>query len=122
MDDPSDDNTHDVTIEAAPMSDDAGVRRLLGAAPPAVPAGAWALEESYDSEAQLGKLYYISSEGVIVVSVSNVSEEQMRRIVDAQEPALQREQGAISSAIVLSTIEEALEEGPAGLATRVRMH
>ena len=122
MDDPSDDNTHDVTIEAAPRSDDAAVRRLLGEAPPAVPAGAWALEQSYDSEARLGKLYYISSEGVIVVSVSDVSEEQMRRIVDAQEPALQRAQGVISSALILSIIEEALEEGPAGPATPVRMH
>jgi len=122
MDDPSDDNTHDVTIEAAPRSDDAAVRRLLGEPPPAVPAGAWALEQSYDSEARLGKLYYISSEGVIVVSVSDVSEEQMRRIVDAQEPALQRAQGVISSALILSIIEEALEEGPAGPATRVRMH
>ena len=122
MDDPSDDNTHDVTIEAAPRSDDAAVRRLLGEAPPAVPAGAWALEQSYDSEARLGKLYYISSEGVIVVSVSDVSEEQMRRIVDGQEPALQRAQGVISSALIVSIIEEALEEGPAGPATRARMH
>lgn len=122
MDDPSDDNTHDVTIEAAPRSDDAAVRRLLGEVPPTVPAGAWALEQSYDSEARLGKLYYISSEGVIVVSVSDVSEEQMRRIVDAQEPALQRAQGVISSALIVSIIEEALEEGPAGPVTRVRMH
>ena len=122
MDDPSDDNTHDVTIEAAPRSDDAAVRRLLGEAPPAVPAGAWALEQSYNSEARLGKLYYISSEGVIVVSVSDVSEEQMRSIVDAQEPALQRAQGVISSALILSILEEALEEGSARPATRVRMH
>ena len=122
MDDPGDDNTHDVTIEAAPMSDDAAVRRLLGAAPPAVPAAAWVLEQTYDSEARLGKLYYISSEGVIVVSVSDVSEEQMRRIVDAQEPALQHAHGVISSALILSIIEEALEEGAAGPATRVRMH
>ena len=122
MDDPSDDNTHDVTIEAAPRSDDAAVRRLLGEAPPAVPAAAWVLEQTYDSEARLGKLYYISSEVVIVVSVSDVSEEQLERIVDEQEPALQRAQGAISNALILSILEEALEEGSAGPATRVRMH
>ena len=122
MDDPSDDTTHDVTIESVPRSDDAGIRRLLGEAPPAVPAGAWALEQSYDSEARLGKLYYISSEGVIVVSVSDVSEEQMQRIVDGQEPALKRAQGVISSALILSIIEEALEEGSAGPPTRVQLH
>jgi hypothetical protein len=46
----------------------------------------------------------------------------MRRIVDAQEPALQRAQGVISSALILAIIEEALEEGSAGPATRVQMH
>ena len=113
------DDMHDVTIESAPRSDDTAVRRLLGEAPPTVPAGAWALEQSYDSEARLGKLYYISSEVVIVVSVSDVSEEQLERIVDEQEPALQRAQGAISNALILSTIEQALGQEPA---TRVRMH
>jgi hypothetical protein len=121
MDDPNDD-THDVTIESAPRDDDAAVRRLLGGAPPAVPADAWELEQNYDSEARLGKIYYISSEGVIVVSVSNVSEEQMQRIVDAQEPALKRAEGVISRALIISIIEEALEEVPDGPATPVRMH
>src|SRR6516164_261041 len=119
MDDPSDENTHDVTIETAPMSDAAAVRRLLGAAPPAVPAGAWVLEESYDGDARLAKLYFISSEVVIVVSVSDVSEEELQRIMDEREPAIRRAQGVISSALLMSIIEEALEEGPA---TRVRMH
>ena len=113
------DDMHDVTIESAPRSDDTAVRRLLGEAPPAVPAGAWALEHSYDSDARLAKLYFISSEVVIVVSVSDVSEEQLERIVDEQEPALQRAQGAISNALILSTIEQALGQEPA---TRVRMH
>jgi hypothetical protein len=113
------DDMHDVTIESAPRSDDAAVRRLLGEAPPAVTAGAWALEQSYDSEARLGRLYYISSEVVIVVSISDVSEEQLERIVDEQEPALQRAQGVISNALILSTIEQALGQEPA---MRVRMH
>ena len=121
MDDP-DDDLHDVTIESAPRDDDAAVRRLLGGAPPAVPAGAWALEQNYDSEARLGKVYYISSEVVVVVSVSDISEEQMQRIVDAQEPALKRAQGVISNALIMSIIEQALEEGPDGPATQVRMH
>ena len=119
MDDPSDENTHDVTIETTPMSDDAAVRRLLGAAPPAVPAGAWALEESYDSDARLAKLYYISSEVAIVVSVSDVSEEQLQRIMDEREPAIRRAQGIVSNDLLLSIIEQALDEEPA---TRVRIH
>jgi len=119
MDDPSNDNTHDVTIEAAPMSDEAAVRRLLEAAPQAVPAGAWALEESYDSDARLAKLYFISSEVVIVVSVSDVSEEQLRRIMDEREPAIRRAQGIISNDLLVSIVEQALEEEPAA---RVWMH
>ena len=120
MDDPSDDNTHDVTIEAAPMSDDAAVRRLLGEAPTAVPAGAWALEESYDSDARLAKLHYISSEVVIVVSVSDVSAEQLQRIMDEREPAIRRAEGIISNALLMSIIEQAFDqEEPA---TRVRVH
>ena len=101
------------------MSDDAAVRRLLGETPPAIPAGAWALEQSYDSDARLAKLYYISSEVVIVVSVSDVSEEQLERIMQQREPALRRAQGVISNALLLSIIEQALEEDPA---TPVRMH
>ena len=119
MDDPSDENTHDVTIETAPMSDAAAVRRLLGAAPPAVPAGAWALEESYDGDARLAKLYFISSEVVIVVSVSDVSEEELQRIMDEREPAIRRAQGIVSNDLLLSIIEQALDEEPA---TRVRIH
>ena len=119
MDDPSDDNTHDVTIEAAPMSDEAAVRRLLEAAPQAVPAGAWALEESYDSDARLAKLYFISSEVVIVVSVSDVSEEQLQRIMDEREPAIRRAQGIISHDLLVSIVEQALEREPAA---RVWMH
>ena len=119
MDDPSDDNTHDVTIEAAPMSDEAAVRRLLEAAPQAVPAGAWALEESYDSDARLAKLYFTSSEVVIVVSVSDVSEEQLQRIMDEREPAIRRAQGIISHDLLVSIVEQALEGEPAA---RVWMH
>jgi hypothetical protein len=113
------DDMHEVSIESAPRSDDAAVRRLLGEAPPTVPAGAWALQQSYDSEARLGKLYYISSEVVIVVSVSDVSEEQMQRIADGQEPALKRAEGVLSQALIMSIIEQALDEEPA---TPVRMH
>jgi len=121
MDDLSDDNTHDVTIEAAPRSDDTAVRRLLGAAPTPVPAGAWALEESYDSDARLAKLYFINSEVVIVVSVSDVSEEQLQCIMDEREPAIRRAQGIISNDLLLSMIEHALE-GQEEPATPVRMH
>jgi hypothetical protein len=121
MDDPSDDNTHAVTIEAAPMSDDVAVKRLLGAAPTPVPAGAWALEESYDSNSRLAKLYFISSEVVIVVCVSDVSEEELQRIMDEREPAIRRAQGIISNELLRAIIEQGLE-GEEEPATPVRMH
>jgi hypothetical protein len=77
------------------------------------------LEESYDSDARLAKLYYISSEVAIVVSVSDVSKEQLQRIMDEREPAIRRAQGIVSNDLLLSIIEQALDEEPA---TRVRIH
>jgi hypothetical protein len=108
-----------ITIESALMSDATAVTQLLGEVPAAPPAGAWALAQSYATESRLAKLYYISSEIAIVVSVSDVSETQLERIVSQREPALLRARGVISKALLISIVEQALGEG---LAPRARMH
>jgi len=56
---------------------------------------------------------------VIVVSVSDVSEEQLQRIMDEREPAIRRAQGIISHDLLVSIVEQALEGEPAA---RVWMH
>jgi hypothetical protein len=101
------------------MSDANAVTQLLGEVPAAPPAGAWALAQSYASEARLAKLYYISCEIAIVVTVSDVSESQLERIVCQREPALLRARGVVSKALLISIVEQALGDGGAA---RVRMH
>jgi hypothetical protein len=108
-----------ITIESALMSDANAVTQLLGEVPPVPPPGAWVLDQSYVSEARLAKLYYISSEIAIVVTVSDVSESQLEGIVRQREPALLRARGVMSKALLLSIVEQALGEG---LGTPVRMH